>query len=52
MERKRIILKVKERVELEQFCTTGVHSVRLVNRAKIILVLDTRETEIRNDRKT
>jgi hypothetical protein len=26
---------------LERFCTTGVHSVRLVGRAKIILALDT-----------
>jgi len=41
MERKRIRLKVKERAELERFCSKGVHSVRLVNRAKIILALDT-----------
>jgi hypothetical protein len=40
MRRKRIELKVKERAELEQFCGKGVHSVRLVNRAKIILGLD------------
>jgi hypothetical protein len=38
--RKRIELTIKERAELERFCTTGVRSVRLVNRAKIILALD------------
>ena len=41
MERKKIVLSCKERKELERFCRTGVHSVRLVNRAKIILALDT-----------
>jgi hypothetical protein len=41
MERKEIKLTVKERTELERFSTSGVHSVRLVNRAKIILALDT-----------
>jgi hypothetical protein len=41
MERKQIKLTVKERTELERFSTTGVHSIRLVNRAKIILALDT-----------
>jgi len=40
MRRKRIELKAKERAELEQFSTTGVHSVKLVTRAKIILALD------------
>jgi transposase len=40
MERKQIKLTVKERVELERFCSTGVHNVRLVDRAKIILALD------------
>ena len=40
MRRKRIELKLKERTELETFCTTGTRSVRLVNRAKIILALD------------
>jgi len=35
-----IVLTVKERAELERFCGTGVRSVRLVNRAKIILALD------------
>ena len=40
MERKRIRLTVKERIELERFCSTGVHNVRLVDRAKIILALD------------
>ena len=40
MRRKRIELKKEERAELERFSTTGVHSVKLVNRAKIILALD------------
>jgi len=40
MRRKRIELTIKERAELERFCTKGVHDVRLVNRAKIILSLD------------
>jgi len=38
--RKRIELTIKERAELERFCSTGVRDVRLVNRAKIILALD------------
>jgi len=41
MERKRIKLTVKERVELERFSTKGVHDIRLINRAKIVLALDT-----------
>ena len=41
MEEKQIKLTAKERVELERFCSTGVHSVRLVDRAKIVLALDT-----------
>ena len=40
MRRKRIVLKKEERAELERYSTTGVHSVKLVNRAKIILALD------------
>ena len=40
MRRKRVELKQKERAELEKFCAKGTHSVRLVNRAKIILALD------------
>ena len=36
-----IKLTSKERAELEKFCTTGVRSVRLVNRARILLSLDT-----------
>jgi len=40
LRRKRIELKKEERAELERFSTTGVHSVKLVNRAKIILALD------------
>ena len=38
-----ISLSAEERSELEQFSTKGVHSVRLVNRAKIILALDSSE---------
>ncbi|MDR0460694.1 MAG: helix-turn-helix domain-containing protein [Nitrososphaerota archaeon] len=36
-----ILLSESDREELKQFSTTGVHSVKLVNRAKIILNLDT-----------
>jgi transposase len=41
MRKKPIILSTKARAELERYCTTGVHNVRLVDRAKIILALDT-----------
>jgi hypothetical protein len=41
MEREHIVLKTKERKELEDLTRKGVHSVRLVNRARIILALDT-----------
>jgi hypothetical protein len=41
MRKKAIKLKVKERADLERYCSKGVHDVRLVNRAKIILALDT-----------
>jgi len=40
MERKRIWLTKEDRAELELFSNTGVRSVRLVKRAKIILALD------------
>jgi hypothetical protein len=40
MRKESINLTVKERADLERYCSTGVHSVRLVNRAKIILALD------------
>ena len=43
MKSKNIILSAEERNELEQFSTKGVHGVRLVNRAKIILALDSSE---------
>lgn len=36
----KIELSQATRRELERFCTTGKHSVKLVNRAKIILELD------------
>ena len=41
MERIPIILTLEQRQELEKFCKSGVHSVKLVNRARIILELDT-----------
>jgi len=39
----KIVLTVEQRKELERFTTTGSHNVHLVNRAKIILALDTSE---------
>jgi len=41
MKKNQITLSLEERSELEKFSTSGVHSVRLVKRAKIILALDT-----------
>jgi transposase len=41
MERTLIILTAEQRQELEKFCNSGVHSVKLVKRARIILELDT-----------
>jgi hypothetical protein len=41
MRKKGIRLTVKQRADLERFCSCGVHDVRFVNRAKIILALDT-----------
>ena len=43
MKRIPIILTSEQRQELEKFCKSGVHSVKLVNRARIILELDTSE---------
>jgi hypothetical protein len=43
MERTPIILTSEQRQELEKFFKSGVHSVKLVNRARIILELDTSE---------
>jgi len=43
MERKPIILTTVQRKELEQFTETGVHSARLMKRARVILSLDTSE---------
>ena len=40
MIKKQIKLTKKERAELERYTTTGVRSVRLVNRAKVILARD------------
>jgi len=41
MKKTQIRLNKKVRSILKDFCTKGVHNVRLVNRAKIILALDT-----------
>jgi len=41
MRKKPIKLTVKERADLERYSGTGVRDVRLVNRAKIVLALDT-----------
>ena len=38
-----IVLTAEQRQELEAFCKTGVHSVRLAARARVILELDTSE---------
>lgn len=40
MENKVVMLNNKQREELEAFAKKGVHSVRLVTRAKVILALD------------
>jgi hypothetical protein len=40
MERKKIELRSEKRKESEDFGTKGVHSVKLVNRAKVILAPD------------
>ena len=43
MKKNDIKLTSEQRIELENFSTKGVHSVRLVTRAKIVLFLDTSE---------
>ena len=43
MKKNEIKLTAEQRGELEKFSKTGVHSVKLVTRAKIILLLDTSE---------
>jgi len=43
MERTPIILTSEQRNELEKFSNSGVHSVKLIKRARIILELDTSE---------
>lgn len=43
MNRNQVTLTPEERAEFEKFGKAGVRSVRLVNRAKIILALDTYE---------
>ena len=43
MKKNSVALTPEQRKALEQFSTTGVHSVRMVNRAKIVLCLDTSE---------
>jgi hypothetical protein len=41
MKRTQIVLTAEQRQEMEKFSKTGVHSVKSVNRAKVILALDT-----------
>ncbi len=41
MEREKIQLTIQQRADMERFCAVGAHDVRLVNRAKIILALNT-----------
>ena len=43
MKKNRIELSIEQREDLEKFSTTGTHNVRLVNRAKTILLSDTSE---------
>jgi transposase len=43
MKRTPIVLTTEQRQELEKFCKSGVHSVKLLKRARIILELDTSE---------
>jgi hypothetical protein len=43
MKKNQIELTAEQRKELEEFSTTGVHRVRLVNRAKTVLLSDTSE---------
>ena len=43
MGRNPILLTAEQRQELERFCKTGVHSAKLLIRARIILELDTSE---------
>ena len=40
-ENEKIKLTAQERADLKRYCSSGVRNVRLVNRAKIILALDT-----------
>jgi len=44
MKKNRILLTSEQRSELERFSKTGVHSARLITRAKILLLLDTSVT--------
>jgi hypothetical protein len=41
MRKRPIRLRARDRAEPERFCSIGVNNVRLVNRVKIILALDT-----------
>jgi len=47
-----ILLSESDREELKKFSTTGTHSVKLVNRAKIILALDTSQGRKKQTYKT
>ena len=46
MNTKKIVLTSEERKELEKITKKGMHNVRLINRAKIILLLDTSDDRI------
>jgi len=43
MKKNQIVLSLEQRQELERFSETGIHSAKLIKRAKIILALDTSE---------
>ena len=45
MIKNRIELTAEQREELEKFSKTGIHSAKSINRAKIILLLDTSENK-------
>jgi hypothetical protein len=44
MRKEQIKLTNEQREELEKFSNTGVHSARLIKRARIVLLLDTSQT--------
>ena len=50
MKKNRVVLNLEERKELEEFTNKGVHNVRLVNRAKIILALDISDERVPSEK--